>query len=91
MDIETAPNADEHRDADDDPSECTICDSEDSYVRYDGDTVCIECGHVRGGDEPASGGTNPWVEWWEYRSSECEGWYGSTRVRMVGGHQHMYP
>lgn len=85
MDIETAPNADEHRDADDEPSECAICDSEDSYIRYEGDTVCIECGHVRGGDEPMSEGKNPWVEWWEHRDENYDGFYGPDRIKFVGG------
>ena len=81
MKLETAPSVEYD---DEELMTCPICDGEDTYVEYDYDKVCIECGHVRGVPQSRWQRTE-WEQWWEHRRSEYSGWYGESRIRMVGG------
>jgi hypothetical protein len=83
--IETAPVADDNDDRD-----CPICADGGCYVRYDGDTVCRECGHVAGSRKSSSDGQTPWSAWWDHRSDEYDGKTGDSRIRMVGGFVSAY-
>lgn len=93
MKLETAPRV-EYGDDEDDPINCPLCEGELTYVKYEHDTVCIECGHVRGAQQSRGQRTRTsvWEEWWEHRrtSDEYEGWYGENRIRMVGGFRSSY-
>lgn len=76
--IEQAPQLDREH-------ECPNCGEDDSYVRYDGDTVCSACNYT-----PTPRRTNvtvetPWVTWWEHRRTNYDGLKGDERARMVGG------
>ena len=90
--IETAPRADgaERKDEDESVDKCTHCGAERSYVLYDNDKVCKECGHVPTGSEGPSNESDPWGEWWEHRSAEYSGFYGPNRIKFVGGFESAY-
>lgn len=86
MDIDTAPRPEDP----DEDRECGVCDAEESFVLYDNDKVCRNCGYV-----PGNGGTNgyndnvfdQWSEWQEHRreNEDYSGWYGEDRIKFVGG------
>ena len=69
--------------------ECPVCGADAPYVLYDGDKMCVECGHV-----PGVGGrskdTTEWQEWLSHRDNEYSGWHGPERIKFVGGFASAY-
>lgn len=90
MNIETAPSA---TDGVDEEPTCGVCGAEGSFVLYDRDKVCIECGHAPDGGESldAHNSGDRWVEWWQHRAANYDGFYGDGRIKMVGGFGSAYP
>lgn len=85
MDIDAAPVANE----DDEDASCDDCGS-GTYVLYDGDKVCRDCGYLaQPQDSPT---TDDWSTWVEHRRSndDYSGWYGENRIKMVGGFAAAY-
>lgn len=70
------------------------CDTEwceGTFVRYEGEHICRDCGHVRFSDHDDTPRSmrDPW-EWFEEQRNEYSGFYGRDRVRMVGGFLRAY-
>jgi hypothetical protein len=99
MKLETAPRHDEFvaiEDGDsearsmdrakDGDEECAICDGENTFVLYEGDKVCRQCGHA---PSPKAGSSadeqSEWERWDEHRKDEYSGFYGDERIKFVGG------
>jgi transcription initiation factor TFIIIB Brf1 subunit/transcription initiation factor TFIIB len=74
---------------DDEPMQCPICGSENSYIKWKFEKMCEDCGHVRGGQQSRGqrNRTSEWERWWEHRrsSDEYSGFRGENRIKMVGG------
>lgn len=90
MDISTAPSVPND---DDEPTTCDVCSAENSYVLYDGDKVCSECGHAPDGRQEqftTDDVADPWAEWFSHRRAEYAGWYGEDRIKFVGGFASAY-
>lgn len=88
MQIETAPLDPAKVD-----STCDHCGAENTYVEYDHDTVCSECGHVPTPSLATESldTRSEWEKWWEHRREEdYEGWYGEDRVKFVGSFTYEY-
>jgi hypothetical protein len=89
MEIETAPSTDNE------DEECGICEAEGSFVLYDGDKVCKECGHAPAGGSGRDslsdgGGDTEWADWLQHRRDEYDGFYGEDRIKFVGGFASAY-
>jgi len=85
MDIETAPSLDEE------DVECAVCDAEESFVIYEGDKVCKECGHApSGGGRSVTTDDSEWADWLQHRREEYDGFYGEDRIKFVGGFAAAY-
>lgn len=85
MDISTAPRVPNDND---EPQQCDVCAAENSFVLYDNDKLCSECGYAPDSQEDSfdfDGNSDPWLSWWEYRRANYSGWYGENRVKFVGG------
>lgn len=88
MNLENAPRPDDEEDR-----ECSICDSENSFVLYEGERVCKECGYA-----PTAGGTavstqntsEEWDDWFEHRDEQYSGFHGTDRIKFVGGFASAY-
>lgn len=87
MEIDTAPRADQESDED---VECDNCGSVNSYVLYDHDKVCRECGHIAGSGERADDTRSEWQQWWDHRDDMYSGFTGKDRIKMVGGFGSAY-
>lgn len=79
---------------DEEPMECPICGTENSYIKWDYDKLCEDCGHVRGGQQ-SRGQRDDQTEferWWDHRRNmdEYSGWHGELRIRMIGGFEAAY-
>lgn len=87
MDISTAPAVEE---ADD--RECNICEAEGTFVIYDGDQVCTQCGHAPTSDSNTGveQGSNEWSDWFDHRDERYSGWYGEDRIKFPGGFASAY-
>jgi len=85
MNLDTAPSV-----AYEDDEECNNCGATNSFVLYDNDKVCTECQHAPQTDATPTT-TDAWVEWWEHRDANYSGFYGSERIKMVGGFTGPYP
>jgi len=70
--------------------ECPHCEATASYIRYEGDTVCRECGFTPHPSGRPSSTENPWGSWHEHRAAEYDGWFGPERIKMVGGFVSAY-
>lgn len=83
MNLETAPTV-EHE-----PVVCTLC-SEASFVIYENDKVCPDCGYLAG-----TGGSgepdHPWFRWRTIRNELFEKEDGGNdRRKVVGSYVHAY-
>jgi len=88
MKLDDAPVAD-----DEDPS-CTNCKN-GTYVIYDGDRVCNQCGHLSGtgdGDVRTYRERHLTDEWrnWERERDDYDGFRGPDRVKFVGSFARAY-
>lgn len=87
MDLDTARAFYDHDE--EEPLECYLDGCGGTYVEYEGDKMCTECGHAPSADETNSDdGTTllaerRWVTFWNTRSKQS-GFYGHDRVRFVG-------
>lgn len=85
MDIENAPPANS---IEEEHEECGVCDAEGAFVIYDDDKVCAECGYAPADSTQTLNSPqadSEWREWWQHRRENYSGWYGSDRVKFVGG------
>jgi len=68
--------------------ECNTEPCDGHYVKYDGDKVCTECGHVPTEREYADDTLlrdRQWEQFWSQRNETANGFYGPERARFVGG------
>lgn len=93
MDISNAPVADREDDA-----ECDVESCGGTYVLYDNDRVCDECGHLSGTGNRNGDSTmgyreehlpEPWVEY-EKEREQYSGFYGEDRIKFPGGFASAY-
>lgn len=86
MNLETAPKHDEGED-----EECAICDGENTFVLYENDKVCKQCGHApTSTDRPSDNTETEWSRWEQHRREEYSGFYGDERIKFVGGFTSAY-
>lgn len=89
MDIDTAPTADGE---DDDDVECDNC-AGGTYVLYDGDKLCRDCGYIAGsGGGSREREVDDWAAWQQHRREheDYSGFHGPDRIKMVGGFASAY-
>lgn len=80
MELKTAPRHDEDGD-----EECAVCDGENTFVLYENDKVCKNCGHAPDSRGRSESGLNKWQQWHKHRHEEYSGFYGEERLKFVGG------
>lgn len=87
MGIDTAPVANE----DDEDAECDNCEG-GTYVLYDGDKLCRDCGYLAGSRPRQTEDGDEWSSWQQHRRDheDYSGWYGEDRIKMVGGFAAAY-
>lgn len=83
MRLETAPTVEEDH-------ECAICGATGSFVLYDHDKVCRECGYVPSADDGDETEDDEWERWFEHRDEDYDGFRGEDRIKMVGGFASAY-
>jgi len=86
MNSKTAPSIPQPEDN----NECTLCGAEDSYVRYDSDTVCSNCGFTPQATASPTDTETAWERFWSHRADEYSGHYGPERKKCVGGFEYPY-
>jgi len=86
MELETAPSVDEAEE-----KECAVCDEEGTFVIYDGDKVCDNCGYApAGGGSSVTADEDEWQAWLVHRDEEYSGFYGEDRIKFAGGFASAY-
>lgn len=90
MTLENAPSVSNAVEDEDDVEVCDVCDAKQSFVLYEHDKVCKECGFTPSGDDTSQYEQETWDDWWEHRRNQYSGFYGDERVKMVGGFARPY-
>lgn len=88
MDIDQAPTADGE---DDEDVECDDCGG--TYVLYDGEKLCRDCGYIAGsGGSAREADADEWASWHQHRREyeQYSGFRGPDRIKFVGGFAAAY-